>query len=311
MTTHQSPSGRKILITGATGQVAKPITMALAADNDVWALGRFRSAGAGDELSTAGITCVAVDLNEPDFSAVPTDFDYVLNFAVSYAKDVDFDADIRVNAESLGLLMSHCRGSRAFLHCSSTAVYRNVGREPRTESHPLGDSMAATMPTYSISKIASEAVVRTMARVYDIPTTIARLNVPFSRSGGWPAYHVACIIAGTPVVVHPDAPSVFAPIFSDDLVRTIPSLLAGASVPATIVNWGGSHQVSIEEWATYAGELLGMPVQFAHSEATISSVVPDTAALRELVGEEISGQDWRVQLRAMIDSLHPGMIAVE
>jgi nucleoside-diphosphate-sugar epimerase len=34
------------------------------------------------------------------------------------------------------------------------------------------------METYSITKIAAEAVARTMARALGLPTTIARLNVP-------------------------------------------------------------------------------------------------------------------------------------
>ena len=39
-------SGEKILITGATGQVANPVAKALAVDNEVWAVARFGNARA-------------------------------------------------------------------------------------------------------------------------------------------------------------------------------------------------------------------------------------------------------------------------
>ena len=39
-------------------------------------------------------------------------------------------------------------------------------------------------------KIAAEAAVRTAARLFDVPTVIARLNTPYGETGGWPYYHL-------------------------------------------------------------------------------------------------------------------------
>src|ERR1700737_3044534 len=146
-------NGRKILVTGPTGQVAEPIMRALA---------------------PAGVTCVALDLTAGDFSTLPDDFDHVLNFAVVRGGDADFDRDIAANAEATGLLMGHCRRATSFLHCSSTAVYEHQGpSHPLRESDPLGDNHRVMMPTYSICKIAAEAVARSAARQWNLPTTIA------------------------------------------------------------------------------------------------------------------------------------------
>ena len=117
--------------------------------------------------------------------------------------------------------------------------------------------------TYSVCKIAAEGVARTTARLEDLPTTIARLNVPYGDNGGWPAFHLEMILADQPVPVHPEAPNLFNPIHDDDIVRQLDSLLDAATVPATIVNWGGSEQVSIEEWSAYLGELAGRDAKFA------------------------------------------------
>ena len=140
-----------------------------------------------------------------NLDAVPTDVDYVCNFAV--VKSNRWDVDLAGNAEAAGLLMAHCRSARAFLHCSSTGVYEARDGEPQLETDPLGDNHRVMMPTYSISKIAAEAVVRTTCRVFDVPTTIARLNVPYGDNGGWPAFHLEMILAGQPVPVQPNGPS--------------------------------------------------------------------------------------------------------
>ena len=58
-------------------------------------------------------------------------------------------------------------------------MYEPAGATVLDESAPLGDNHRPIMPTYSIAKIAAEEVVRTMCRHLDVPTTIARLNVPY------------------------------------------------------------------------------------------------------------------------------------
>src|ERR1700751_4282158 len=191
--------GAKILITGPTGQVASPIAQALAADNEVWGIARFTNTAARQTLEKAGVRCETVTLAAGDFAGIPTDFDYVLNLAV--AKGGNWDKDLAANAESVGLLMAHCRDAKAFLHCSSGAVYDPPDDEPRTEHAALGDNHKPLFPTYSISKIAGGVVARTMARALNVPTTIARLNVPYGDNGGWPFYHMEMMLGGIPIPV--------------------------------------------------------------------------------------------------------------
>ncbi|MDT5128962.1 MAG: UDP-glucuronate 4-epimerase, partial [Mycobacterium sp.] len=199
----------KILITGVTGQVAVPIAHALAADNEVWGIARFHDTAARDDLERAGIRCQTVNLAAGDFAAIPSDFDYVLNLAV--AKSGKWEKDLAANAESVGLLMAHCADAKAFLHCSSAAVYDPPDDEPRNERTALGDNHKSMLPTYSISKIAGEVVARSMARALGVPTTIARLNVPYGDNGGWPFYHMEMMLAGVPIPVPPGGPARYNP----------------------------------------------------------------------------------------------------
>ena len=296
--------GSKILITGPSGQVAAPIARALAADNEVWGIARFTDAAARESLEKAGVRCETVNLAAGDFTGLPADFDYVLNLAV--AKSGRWDKDLAANAESVGLLMAHCRGAKAFLHCSSAAVYDPPDDEPRTERAALGDNHKPLFPTYSISKIAGEVVVRTMARVLGVPSIIARLNVPYGDNGGWPFYQMEMMLAGIAIQVPPGGPAAYNPIHEDDIIATIPKLLEAASVPAPTVNWCGEQTVSIQEWCTYLGSLVGREPVFEKSTQALRGNPTDVTRMRELIGG--TTVDWRDGMRRMVAKFHPELV---
>jgi UDP-glucuronate 4-epimerase len=276
--------GSKILVTGPTGQVALPLTLGLAAaGHDVWGVARFRDVAARERLEAGGVRCVVADLATTDFADLPDDFDYVLNLAVAKGGDADWDRDLAANGESIALLVARTR-PRAFLHCSSTAVYQHQGPgHALVETDPLGDNHRVMFPTYSLAKIAAEVVARAAAREHGVPTTIARLNVPYGDNGGWPGWHLEFMIAGHPVALHPERPNLFDPIHEDDILRTLPTLLDAASVPATIVNWGGPS-ASIEEWCGLLADLTGLEARFEETPDTIGSVHVDLTRLDELAG---------------------------
>ena len=104
--------GKKILVTGPTGQVAGPVALTLAKDNEVWATARFSEPAKKAPFEQAGIRCVPSNLETGDFSQIPQDFDYVLNFAV--ARTPDFETDLKANGEGVGLLM--LAGAHSLVH---------------------------------------------------------------------------------------------------------------------------------------------------------------------------------------------------
>lgn len=296
--------GYKILITGPTGQVAAPVAKALAADNEVWGIARFTDTAAREALESAGIRCQKVNLAAGDFAGIPSDFDYVLNLAV--AKSGRWDKDLAANAESVGLLMAHCADAKAFLHASSAAVYDPPDDEPRTETTALGDNHKSLFPTYSISKIAGEVVARSMARALGVPTVIARLNVPYGDNGGWPFYHMEMLLGGVAIPVPPGGPARYNPIHEDDVIATLPKLLEAASVPATTVNWCGEQTVSLQEWSSYIGSLVGREPSFVESTEALRGGPTDAALMRELTGG--TTVDWRDGIRRMVTTFHPDLV---
>jgi nucleoside-diphosphate-sugar epimerase len=296
----------KILITGPTSQVAFPLATALAKTNEVYGLARFSRAEERDRLEALGVKCMKADLAEDDLAEIPDDFTYVLNFAVVKSMDGRFDYDLAANVEGVGRLMHHCRGAKAFLQCSSGAVYQYAGHRPLQESDPLGDNHRVMFPTYSICKIAAESMVRFGARQWNVPATIARLSVPYGNNGGWPWYHLMMMKAGQAIPVHSDKPNLFNPIHEDDYIEHVPRLLGIAAVPAITINWGGSEQVSIEEWCEYLGTLTGLAVRFEYTERTLGSLPLDLTRMHEYLGR--TKVDWRDGLRRMAEACAPELL---
>ncbi|MBB5186945.1 nucleoside-diphosphate-sugar epimerase [Zhongshania antarctica] len=297
--------GAKILVTGPTGQVAAPVLDALCDVAELTALARFSDKAARLDLEKRGIHTVRADLADMDsLAACPQDFDYVLNFAV--VKTGLFDYDLAANGEGVGNLMAHCRNVKAFLHLSSTAVYQYAGHSPRCENDALGDNHRAMFPTYSIAKIAAETVCRFAAHQFKIPTTIARLSVPYGNNGGWPYFHLLMMKENMAIDLHPDAPNNYNLLHSDDYVAKIPYLLAAATPEVTTTNFGGSQAVSIEEWCDYLAELTGFTPRFQNNSKAFGSLSIDTGTMHALIGE--TRVDWRQGIREMVRNMAPDLL---
>ena len=235
---------------------------------------------------------------------MPRDVDYVINFAVS--KSGLFEQDLAANAEGVGRLMLHCGDTKAFLHFSSTAVYQYSGHEPLRESAMLGDNHRAMFPTYSISKIAGESVCRFTAAQFGIPTTIARLSVPYGDNGGWPFYHLLMMKEGIPIDIHPEKPNFYNLLHVDDYIEKIPRLLAAANTDATVVNFGGSERTSIEDWCAWLTELTGFEPVFNETPTAFGSLCIDPTWMHELVGP--TRVDWKDGIQRMVRNLAPELL---
>jgi UDP-glucuronate 4-epimerase len=301
-----SLQGKTIVVTGVTGQVARPLALALARDNEVYGAARFTDQAARDELEEAGVHCVPIDLVAGDVSGLPAGADYVVHFAV--AKTNDWETDLAANSGGLAYLMEHHQKATAFLHCSTTGVYKPDGHRKFAEDGPLGDNHGVWpfLRTYSICKIAAEGTARWAAQRFGLPTTVARLSVPYGDRGGWPAIHLEMMINGNEIPVHLDAPSVYHPIHQDDIIAMVPGLISAAGTPATTVNWGGGQAVSIEEWCGYLSELTGVAAKFSPTRDTIDSVQIDLTRMHELVGTTSVG--WRDGMRRMVEARHPELL---
>jgi nucleoside-diphosphate-sugar epimerase len=293
----------KILITGPAGQIAFPIAEFLSKENEVWGIARFADEGSRDRVDAIGVTTRQCDIGTGDFSALPSDFTYLLHLAAYQGPGTDYDYAITVNAEGAGFLMQHCRQAKAALVMSTSSVYR-PDDDPMhgfLESDPLGGGTSPWAPTYAVSKVAQEAVVRQNARSLGLPTVIARMNASYGPNGGLPALNLDALLAGNPIIARSD-PCPYSPIYQDDINEQVEPLLAAASVPATIVNWGGDEVVTIQEWSAYLGTLVGRPGEVTVTEfpGSHQGMISDPTRRAALTGPCRVG--WRQGMQAMVEA---------
>jgi nucleoside-diphosphate-sugar epimerase len=298
--------GRRILVTGPAGQIAFPLARDLARHNEVWGIARFSQPGSRERVEAAGISVAEVDLAAPEWRRLPEHFDYVLHLAVLQQEGLDYDRALAVNAEGTGLLMSRFRRARACLVVSTCGVYASPADPWHAirEGDPLGVTIQPYSPTYAVSKIAEEGVARFACREWELPTTIARMNVSYGPNGGLPAYQFEAILAGQAVPVQVGRASVCNPIDERDIDATVPGLLEVARVPARILNWSGDDAVEVEEYCRYMAELAGLPVRFEQTrEGAIHHFRLDNSERQRLVGP--CKVAWRQGLRDMVAARHP------
>ena len=144
------------------------------------------------------------------------------------------------------------------MYCSTGSAYAYQGPRPLREDDPPGVHLG----NYSLSKIAGEAVARFAAVDHGVPLTIIRIFSTYGPQGGAPVDRLRRILEGKEIVLHPDAPNNYNPIYEDDYVRLGIRALEVASLDPMVVNWAGSETVSAEEYCAYLGDLVGRPVLF-------------------------------------------------
>jgi nucleoside-diphosphate-sugar epimerase len=253
------PSDVRILITGVNGSVAFPVASALAQHNDVWGLARFTDPTSRHRVESAGIHAVAADISAPGALDELPEFDYVLHLAYYRGGMGDFEEAMRINAEGTGLLLTRFRSARAVLVMSSNVIYppHDDPWHAHREDEPIGGMIPFWSPTSPTAKVAEEAVARSYARTLDLPVVITRLNSVYGPSGDLQAVmNMDAVVEGRPVSARWD-PHPHAPIHVDDIVGQLDAMLDAASTPATIVNWAGDDQVTIQQWSQMAAEWAG------------------------------------------------------
>jgi UDP-glucuronate 4-epimerase len=277
----------KILITGATGQVARPIAEALAAEHEVWALARFSAPAVEQDLRARGIRTYPWDMGVGDLAGLPTDFTHVLHAAVQRGDDGNFDKAVETNSIAAAQLMTHCRSAKAFLFVSSGAVYKQHDLSHLyKETDALGGSHA-WLPVYPIVKLSTEGVVRALATTLRLPTVIARLNIAYGPygHGGVPVLLYRQMLAGRAIPIPHEAQNLASLIHTDDLARQVPLLWNAASTPALVVNWGGDEAVGIQDCMQYIAEITGVEACFTHSDVTRQTCAFDNTKRRAIIGD--------------------------
>ena len=76
-----------------------------------------------------------------------------------------------------------------------------------------------------------------------------------------------------------------------------------AAVPPVVVNWAGSETVSVEDYCTFMGQLIGVEPSFEYTPAAHTPLWPDVTRMHEVLGR--TKTPWREGFRRMVEARHP------
>ena len=288
----------RVLVTGATGRVGFPVARRLAEEHDVFGLARCRGEGDRQRLVDAGIRPVVGDVAALDRGDLPGGLTHVFHAAARFGREADpnWMQIFATNAQASGRLVAACPGA-AFVYCSSGSAYAYQGRRPITEGDPPGVHLGM----YSLSKIAGEEVVKFAAGQCGSPLTIIRIFSTYGPEGGAPVTRLRQILAGEEVVLHPDSPNNYNPIFEDDYVRLAIRALEVAAPDPVVVNFAGSETVSAEDYCAYLGELVHKPVRIRYDPDAPWPLWPDVTRMHGVLGR--TEVPWREGMRRIAEAV--------
>jgi nucleoside-diphosphate-sugar epimerase len=289
-------SGKRVLVTGASGLVAFPVARELAKDNEVFAVARFSDPAQKRLIEEAGATPVSFDLADHDLSPLPDDIDVVINYAVlPWTHHDAYD----VNAGAVGRLARRYRDAEAFVQGTTGSLYEYQGERPLREDDPYG--LHSSIENYSASKIAAEFLLKHISEDYELPVTLVRIFSFYGPRGGAITGRVDQVAAGKPVSVYPGVRNVYTPLFEDDYVEKTIAAAGIAKVGAEIVNVAGTEPVTTQDYCEMAGELLGKtPIFVENSRAW--PIWGDTTKMIALLGP--NKVSMREGIRRVVESQH-------
>jgi nucleoside-diphosphate-sugar epimerase len=295
--------GKKILITGPAGHLTIPIVRQLAPKNDVWGMARFSRADDQSMLEGLGVTCVKKDIARDSLDDLPTDFDYVFHAGAMVAMDSEKDMayTFEVNVQGTGRLPEHCKDVKTFVHCSTGGVYAHQTR-PVKET----DDYGSPIPAYSLSKIAAEQLVIYLATKHQIPTIILRIGAVYGPDATGPMVRINRMLRGKEVWVNPSEPRKASVMWVDDAVRLAIKAFECGQVPPLVTNFSGDDPVSIDEYCTYAGKLLGVEPTFKWTDDTYPANSMDTTKMKQVLGSPEVG--WKEGFRRLLQAQFPDRV---
>jgi UDP-glucuronate 4-epimerase len=290
-------SGKRVLVTGASGIVALPVAVELAKDNEVFALARWSDPEQKRKVEASGAQAITFDMAETDLSSLPKSVDVVINYAVlpPNFKNMAYD----VNTASTGRLARHYRDCEAFVHGSTGSLYEYQGERPLREDDPYGLHSAGE--NYAASKIGAEYMLRHLSEDYNLPVTMVRIFSFYGPRGGGVTQRVDQVLRGEPVSVYPGVKNWHTPLYEDDYVQKTIAAAGIAKIGCEVINVGGSEMVTTQDYCRMAGEMVGKEPIFVENGKSWP-IAADVTKMEKLLGP--SKISVREGVRRIIESAH-------
>jgi nucleoside-diphosphate-sugar epimerase len=152
--------GKKILVTGASGQIGRGLVHVLSKHNEVHALARFSKPENLPDVQQKAARVWQVDMGTQKPNELPTDFDVVFHMAVGWSGDdtlASQNESFHLSCDFVGDLMKRNKPA-AFVLGSTGSVYQAIEGFCKEDETPVEGGN-----TYVTSKIAMSHMARWLA----------------------------------------------------------------------------------------------------------------------------------------------------
>lgn len=276
----------RILITGSTGFLGRPVALRLAAEgHEVIALVRTSAMAP----SAPGIHALDMDLASPDVSRLP-DVDALMLLAQSRLHR-DFPGAARdtfaVNVAAPFALMDWALGAgvRRIVMASSGGVYQRHGPMPDGEARVPAKG---PMGFYLATKASAELLFESYAAAFATAVLVRPYFIfgPGQRSDMLIPRLIASVMAGRPIQLQGQHGVRMNPIYIEDAAAAL--VRAVALEGRRAIDIAGRDVVSIEDIAVAIGRRVGREPVFEPQPPAPSNYVADTSNMRATLGEAMT-----------------------
>lgn len=169
--------GKKILVTGASGQVGRGLIHVLSKENEVHSLARFSRPEQLPDLQQKSERIWRIDMATQKPDELPTDFDVVFHMAVGWAGDETLESQndsFRLSCDFVADLMRR-NAPATFVLGSTGSVYQAIEGLCKEDETPIEGGK-----TYVTSKIAMSHMARWLAENFGHKVAEIRYWFPYA-----------------------------------------------------------------------------------------------------------------------------------
>ncbi|MCP9200834.1 NAD-dependent epimerase/dehydratase family protein [Gramella sp. GC03-9] len=267
-------SGKKVLVTGATGFIGYRLAEILARDQQAKVTGAGRKLDKAGKLKDFGVELLALDLtSEQELDNSLTGVDFVFHCAGALGGDDKTAEMVNELATRKIVETAACNGVKRIVHISTVGVYDMTQSDTLDEKTPLALDHPSNYPR---TKARGEKLAFKTGKLNDVEVVAIRPSMVYGPGDGvWTTMMYKNVCEGKPVFLG-DGNYSFNPVYLDDVVDAMIKAATAEGVNGEAFNIS-SEVTTWKHFMNYYGDACnkkpkGIPVFMAKLMAAANKI---------------------------------------